>query len=422
MAQPELGILTLYLNDNKVLEEKSVYEKMIAAGARMGLSIFVFTPADVDDNGRVNALFYRTKSRAWYRRKVRLPQMIYDRCRIQRSKRFEQLLEFRKKYAHLLFLNRPLRNKWTIYRTLGKVSSFRAHLPATRLYSGPEDVQSMLSRYSLLYLKPINGTGGRGILRIEKLKNGTLLLQGRNHSRRIVQPKRIYREHLSGELRSWDMRGDRYIVQQGLHIRLPNGRVHDYRLLVQKNGLGEWEVTGCAGRVGPPRSITSNLHGGGTAAPMNSLLRQWVGSESKIAQIRQTAERLGIAVAKHLEANIGALCELALDLAIDRSGRVWLLEVNPKPAREVFIRAGERDVYRKALTRPLEYAMWLYRAKRSGRSGLADQRTQGAQGTQGTQGVQRTQGTQGQGAESGRSGMLLPPALLQEHRGTPLPD
>lgn len=407
MAQPELGILTLYLNDNKLLEEKPVYEKMIAAGAQMGLDVFVFTPADVEENGRVNAMFYRPKTRSWYRKKVRIPNMIYDRCRIQRSKRFEQLLEFRKKYGHLLFLNRPLRNKWTIYRTLGKVSSFRPHLPSTRLYAGPDDVKAMLSRHPLLYLKPINGTGGRGILRIEKLKNGLYLLQGRNHSRRIVEPKRVSRVQLPGELRSWDTRGDRYIVQQGLHIRLPNGRVHDYRMLVQKNGKGEWEVTGCAGRVGPPRSITSNLHGGGTAAPMNALLRQWVGSESKIAQIRQTAENLGLSVAKHLEANIGALCELALDLAIDRNGRVWLLEVNPKPAREVFIRAGERDVYRKALTRPLEYALWLYNSKR-GKSGLADQRTQGTLATQ--------------GLEPEFSGMPLPFSAPQEHRGPPSPE
>ena len=42
--------------------------------------------------------------------------MIYDRCRIQRSHRFEQLGQFRKKYGHLNFLNRVLRNKWTVYQ------------------------------------------------------------------------------------------------------------------------------------------------------------------------------------------------------------------------------------------------------------------------------------------------------------------
>ncbi|MNO08232.1 hypothetical protein D3C81_2307830 [compost metagenome] len=40
-----------------------------------------------------------------------------------------------------------------------------------------------------------------------------------------------------------------------------------------------------------------------------------------------------------------------------------MLEVNPKPAREVFARSGDNSTYRKALVRPLEYAMWVYKNK-----------------------------------------------------------
>ncbi|WP_239615156.1 YheC/YheD family endospore coat-associated protein [Cohnella mopanensis] len=368
MAQPILGILTLYLNESKVLEERPVYEKMIAAGKRIGISVFVFTPQDVEDSsGKIHAMVFNGTTKKWGRSWVRFPNVIYDRCRIQRSYRFQQLLAFRKRYSHLLFLNRPLRNKWTVYRTLSKVASFRAHLPVTRLYQSTEDVVAVLKKFPTVYLKPINGTGGRGILRIDRGKDGTLLLQGRNHARSIVRPRRISRSGLSAALGSWDMHGDRYIVQQGLNIKLPNGRIHDYRMLVQKNGSGAWEVTGCAGRVGPVRSITSNLHGGGEAASMNSLLRQWIGSEATITEIRKTAEAFGINVARHLETSYGALCELALDLAIDRNGKIWLLEVNPKPSREVFKQAGEHEVYRKAIVRPIEYALWTYRQKKESR-------------------------------------------------------
>jgi hypothetical protein len=100
---------------------------------------------------------------------------------------------------------------------------------------------------------------------------------------------------------------------------------------------------------------------------MNSLLRQWIGNETTIKQIRETAEAFGISVARHLESSYGALCELALDLAIDRNGKIWLLEVNPKPSREVFKQAGEREVYRKAIVRPIEYALWAYRQKKESR-------------------------------------------------------
>lgn len=43
MPEPVLGILTLYLNDAKQLEEKSVYRRMIIEGSLIGLDVFVLT-------------------------------------------------------------------------------------------------------------------------------------------------------------------------------------------------------------------------------------------------------------------------------------------------------------------------------------------------------------------------------------------
>lgn len=114
------------------------------------------------------------------------------------------------------------------------------------------------------------------------------------------------------------------------------------------------------------KSVTSNLHGGGQAIAMDRLMKQWIEDDDLRAEINTTAEKFGIDVASFLEDTYGDLCELALDLAIDRSGRIYLLEVNPKPAREVFARIGERDIYYKAITQPLEYALWVYRNRPPG--------------------------------------------------------
>ncbi|MNM92951.1 Endospore coat-associated protein YheD [compost metagenome] len=132
---------------------------------------------------------------------------------------------------------------------------------------------------------------------------------------------------------------------------------------MQKNGQGNWEMTGCAGRVGPPRSVTSNLHGGGHAVAMNTLLKQWIPSEERRQEVRRSAEKLSLEVAAYLEDTFGALCELALDLAINRHGQIYLLEVNPKPAREVFNQSGDSQAYRAAIVKPLEYALWLHKQK-----------------------------------------------------------
>ncbi|WP_068619929.1 YheC/YheD family endospore coat-associated protein [Paenibacillus tuaregi] len=363
MSQPVLGILTLYLDEKKNLEERSIYGRMITEAERIGLDVFVFTPADVNDSkGMIHAQVYDPKTRKWSRKWRKFPNLIFDRCRIQKSHRFEQLRQFRARYGHLQFLNRPLRDKWVIHQVLSKKARFRSYLPETALFHHAGDAFHLLKRSPCVYIKPINGTGGRGILRIEQMSSKHYLVQGRNHQRRIISPQKLHLSRLGPFLMNWKSQS-RYIVQEGIQIKLPNGRVHDYRMLVQKNGSGEWEVTGGAGRVGVPRSVTSNIHGGGKAVPMNTLLKSWFASEEKRNEIRSETEKLSLDIAAYLEETYGALCELALDIAIDKSGRIYVLEVNPKPAREVFSLIGDTEAYRKAIVRPLEYALWLYRKK-----------------------------------------------------------
>ncbi|MDQ6422352.1 YheC/YheD family protein [Paenibacillus sp. LHD-117] len=376
MTQPVLGILTLYLNDAGTLEERSYYQRMTVEGRKLGLHVFVFTPQDVNvGKNRIHALFYHPETGRWVRRWTSFPHLIFDRCRIQHSHRYDELLKFRSRYNHLTFLNRPLRNKWQIHTLLSKDVRFSTYLPKTRYIGSVDDIREMLRSFPLLYLKPINGTGGRGILRIERLQGGMLHVQGRDQDRRIVPPQRMSSDKLSGYLAHWNLKDVRYIVQQGIQLKLKNGCVHDYRMLVQKNGEGRWQVTGCAGRVGAPGSITANLHGGGRAAKMDQLLEQWIGDAAKREAIKEEVAEFGASLAAYLELCCGALCELAIDLAIDKNGRIWLIEVNPKPAREVFIRAGETEVYRQAIVKPLEYALWRYKQKQHKMSAAASART-----------------------------------------------
>ena len=365
MPQPVLGILTLYLNEAKQLEEKGIYQKMITQGKRIGIDIYVFTPMDVHGSKElIHALVYDPQTGKWSRKWRPFPNMIYDRCRIQRSARFQQLLRFRARYNHLTFLNRPLRNKWTIHQTFSQKSRFRHHMPETVLYHSTSDLLRMLKHNPVVYIKPANGTGGRGILRVEKLKNaqGMFDIQGRRQDRRIITPRKVTLARLTSIVRQWCIGGS-FLIQQGIPLRLPGGRFHDYRLLVQKNGQGKWEMTGMAGRVGAARSVTSNLHGGGHAVKAEILLKEWLGSADKAEKAMKASEKLGLEAAAFLEDSFSTLCELALDLAIDREGHIYVLEVNPKPAREVFARSGDTETYRKALLRPLEYALWVYKNK-----------------------------------------------------------
>ena len=361
MSEPTLGIITQRLPSGIVQEEKSYFRKLIVAGHKLGLNVFVFTPWDVDmEQERIRAYLYIPDENRWVRKWVPFPELVYDRFRYQPNEQYRRLKWFRTRYSRLLYLNSPIPGKWAIHQFLSQAASVREHLPAAIRYDRDDDLFEFLRSRRLVYLKPINGTGGRGIIRLERLAGGRWLVQGRNRKRSIVEPKRVLERQLPERLADWDAKG-KYLIQQGIDSKLPDGRVHDFRLLIQKNGNGEWEITGCAGRVGPRQSITSNLHGGGKAVPMPELLRRRFGSNDKIESIRKAVYQLGYDVAREIEGHFGRLCELGLDIAVDPEGNPWLLEVNPKPAREVFDRIGEKETYAKAISRPIEFALWLYK-------------------------------------------------------------
>jgi hypothetical protein len=365
VANPTVGILTLYADGQRFEQEELAYFRRVAeAGEALQVDVFVFDPGDIDPSGRlVKAHRYHAGSRRWERSWSPFPAAVYDRCRAQRSPRFKELRAFRKSYPQLTYLSRPLSSKWGNQQVLSANRSIRPHLPDTRRYQGLADLRVFTARYPIVFLKPVDGSGGRGIVRVTRLGGGVCRVEGRDRSRRIIKASRLAVAAVPGKLRSLGLSG-RYLIQQGIPIGLADGRVHDFRLLIQKNGLGAWEVTGCAGRIGGGTSVTSNLHGGGEASRFEALLAARGLSGGQVAAVRQEMNRLAQETARELEKGFGPLCELALDLAVGPDLHVWLLEVNPKPSREVFRLIGEEEAYHTAIRRPLEYAKWLISRKR----------------------------------------------------------
>ncbi len=363
MPRPKLGIMSLYINQKRQLEERPYLRQSIQQGDQLGVDVFVFTPEDVSYKKRqVYGHFYHLKQRKWYRQWTAIPEFIFDRCRYQPNHRFQLLKQFRSRYPNLTYLNRPLANKWIIHQLFSKDAQIKKHLPATQAYNGKAALVHLLKQHKLLFLKPINGTGGRGILKINRDQTGRIRVEGRNPSRKMIKPQTLSLQQIHRIVQSWSNKRN-YLIQQGIELKLNNGRVHDYRLLIQKNEQGEWDYTGCAGRVGAQKSVTSNLHGGGKAMPADELLSAWFPSSADRERIKNDMKQLSYRIVNVLERQYGQLCELALDLAVDRKGHVWLIEINPKPGRQVFSQIGQPSIYLKAVSRPIEYALWLYKQK-----------------------------------------------------------
>ncbi len=350
--------MTLY--NKKTLDDKNYLRKLSIVGKRMNINVVAFSPLDVlGAHNKVNGHVYDIRSERWRRVKINIPPIVFDRSRFKSTPQFKRTSWFRKKYRNVIFLNKPMAHKWKIHELFASSNKLKKHLPHTILYTKKKDFLNMIAAHPILFFKPVNGTGGRGILCIKKDSPNTFIIEGRNHQRKIIPTKRLSTLRLLELLEIYSNR-NKYILQQSIDTKLDNGRVHDYRLLIQKNGAGKWEVTGCAGRIGPVGSVTSNLHGGGTASPYESLLSKWITSETKRKDVKEQMEDIAHACVESVEERFGSNCELAIDIAVDENGNVWLLEINPKPGREIFAKIGDKTTYTLALKRPLEYAQWLY--------------------------------------------------------------
>lgn len=353
MNKPVIGILTW--REGKKFLEPQYFRQLIQAGNELGATVFLFSPPDVD-KGERKVRGYIPFQGAWQERWFPLPDVVIDRFRYTPKPAFREYVQFRKQ-SSLLFANNRLANKWRVHQVLWKVETMRKWLPETYSYQSGI-LQELLARHKTIFLKPSNGTGGRGILRIKKTASGYELL-GRTKARSKIQLQVTNSAALMKHVKSW-AKHELFVVQQGLALDLIPGRSIDIRLMIQKNGEGQWSVTGMGVRVGGIKSATSNLHGGGKAVLASEFLTPRFG-EGQTNEIIRECHDLAHQTAQTLENHFGRLLELGLDIGIDVDGRVWLIEVNPKPGREIFRQMGQKTRYAQAIKRPIEYAIYLSR-------------------------------------------------------------
>lgn len=243
-------------------------------------------------------------------------------------------------------------NKWTIQQHLLSSSTIEPHLLPTKPMKATAEAFSLAREHGTIMIKPINGKGGKGILKLSGSNDGWTLR--RNGRATLTGTERTVRSALRRATS-----GGGYLLQKWIDIRNTEGRVFDIRALVQKNGFGEWEVSGTAVREGPPHSITSNICGGGRAYDTKEYLGRLF-EPAKVDELMDRLNSLSRHIPLHLESDYGRrFTEFGLDFAVDRSGTLWLLEANIKPGKSVIRKVYGEEAARKCFLLPFQYARYL---------------------------------------------------------------
>lgn len=352
-----IGILAW--REGKRFGEPEYLRRLVHAGHLLGAEIFVFSHQDVFASEKKIRGFVPKESGGWESGWFAWPQIVIDRYR----RRVPEYMKLR--HGGLFdFANSPFSKKWRVTQLLAKDARVKRWIPETHVYA-PATLKTMLVKHPILYVKPGNGTGGKSILKVAE-RGSKYQLSGRdkNYARKTASLSDP--EEVGKWVKRWvneqRIRDGNFLLQQGLDLELVPDRVTDVRLLIQKDKKGEWRVTGCAVRVGEKGSSTSNLHGGGKALPFHLLVSRRFGEE-RAQKILQECHHMAHQVAMVLEEHFGRMMEFGLDIGVDVQGKTWLIEVNPKPGREVFQQMGALDLYAEAICRPVQYACYLIEEK-----------------------------------------------------------
>ncbi|MFC3767907.1 YheC/YheD family protein [Paenibacillus sp. GCM10012303] len=218
-------------------------------------------------------------------------------------------------------ISRQIASKWVKNSVLQQDPRVSQHIPETRFFS-PANVSAMLSRYGKVVLKPVVGTGGVGVIMVIRTGAGYTI----RHKRKVTRC-RNFRSMMAaiGAIR----RRRSYLVQRGISLASIRGRPIDYRVKVVKQNH-VWVTRAMVGRLANPGFFVTNLCRGGTMLSSTEGIRRSL-PKAAVRRKKQEMRNVTRISTQLLERHFPGVGQLGFDYGFDRSGKLWIFEVNTRP-------------------------------------------------------------------------------------------
>jgi hypothetical protein len=365
-VQQVIAILTMDDEKRPFRGNHQNFIDLIKAGRERGALVYVTRVQDLKlGQKRINGFLYQPESRSWSQVLVPFPQVVYNRIPNRKDEQrpeVQQLLKACLKHSRLRLFNSSFFYKWTLFEWLNKSKLTRKYVPATKRLSGPQELESMVTSFPEVYLKPVKGKAGVGIMRVENggQRQGPYVL-------RVQTSKKSKVTSYPSIAKLWTvLKGiigsEEYIVQQGIQLARYENRPFDLRVLVQKNSQGEWSITGVGARVAGKSSITTHVPRGGSINEPETVLTAALGAEAAgrtLIKVRMAA----LSIARQIEKASGhTLGEMSMDLGVDTIGQIWFFEANSRP-----MKFDEPDIRKRSLERLIEYSQFISKSRKKSR-------------------------------------------------------
>ncbi|MBS4171878.1 YheC/YheD family protein [Bacillus sp. FJAT-49736] len=269
----------------------------------------------------------------WAETKMPHPDFIYNRIHSRKnenSKLFKKAITEYKE-DNTIFFNSCFVSKWEVHEQLEKVSQLQAFLPKTSLFD-PILFPVWMNQHKDLFLKPVNGSQGHGIIHVF-LENNVIFIERTNSPTPSKHPfKSVSLAAVS--IQKWMMKKS-YIMQETIPLITDENKKIDFRFLCHKINLHEWKITSAVARISGDDQFVSNIAQGGVLAKPLEILSNHFARE-KAVLIYKLMKDLALEVSNIIGQSIdGFFAELGIDIGVDVKGNPWLIEVNSKPSKQI---------------------------------------------------------------------------------------
>ncbi|MBS4222075.1 YheC/YheD family protein [Lederbergia citrea] len=253
--------------------------------------------------------------------------------------------------------------KLQVHELLTKKSSLRSYLPET-VKASKDHMEEMMSKHDELIIKPSSGSLGNSIIKVAKVSN-------ENWEIIFQKNKSLVKESFANikwpEKLITIVSNPRYIIQQRIPLATYQASPFDLRVSVQRNGIGEWQVSGIVGKVAQKGMYVTNLAKGGTSRPLSVLLQDL--PHLNLEDVSTTIKNFSIEIAEQLGEHIPYLADIGLDIGITNEGFPMFIECNARDLRITFRNANMMDEWKATHITPLNYAIFLMKNNQKHKEG-----------------------------------------------------
>lgn len=334
---PLVGIFTAgftQLPEQPIGERTTFFSKLLSVGKNVGACVFIFGEQHIDwEQGVIEGIFYHQQT--WQSIEVPFPNVIYDRLPNRKSENSRKLTRVKQRLQKdylIPWYNPGFFNKLDIYERLLQDGSVENYLPETHPFTSFSKIETMLTKFGHVYIKPKNGSLGLGIHQILYDRNSGYYYcryQDRNEINRLRKFSTLE------NLFKWvfpNQSLENMVVQQGIHLIRTNQRAVDFRVHTNKDESGNWQVSAIAAKIAGQGSVTTHKRNGGE---IKTIAEIFPNDECEL--YTKKLSQAALTLSQALERNIsGIIGEIGFDLGIDKNGDVWLFEANSKPGRSIF--------------------------------------------------------------------------------------